>query len=402
MKKGHRVEVSSDEEGLTGTLFPAIVVRKVGNGNGNGFLIEYRDLMTEDGKSKLRETVQAYHVRPEPPALNRKCFFLREEVDAYDHDGWWKGVVNGVLPHNKYVVYFSKTKENCEYSIEQLRVHQDWINGKWVRASENVEIKESNPESLLFSTENVEHTCSKSVRRPTSSNKKRSVAKVLKLSGEWKADDQCGTLQAGGSQLTRKSCKRKQGTKDLSNNDSACKRKIPSEKNVEVTEAQDDQCGTLQAGSSQLTRKSCKRKQGTKDLSNNDSACKRKIPSEKDVEVTEAQAEENLPKSDAMGVKRNLDIDHGSPAKSETVTISIPYLEYIDQNICSPCNTAGIRGKATLKQIQLLAYHSVLEALYLQKTLDWKHQILLTDLRDVLHISSEEHAKELRCITSSQ
>jgi len=353
MKKGHRVEVSSDEEGLTGTLFPAIVVRKVGNGNGNGngFLIEYRDLMTEDGKSKLRETVQAYHVRPEPPALNRKCFFLREEVDAYDHDGWWKGVVNGVLPHNKYVVYFSKTKENCEYSIEQLRVHQDWINGKWVRASENVEIKESNPESLLFSTENVEHTCSKSVRRPTSSNKKRSVAKVLKLSGEWKADDQCGTLQAGGSQLTRKSCKRKQGTKDLSNNDSACKRKIPSEK---------------------------------------------------DVEVTEAQAEENLPKSDAMGVKRNLDIDHGSPAKSETVTISIPYLEYIDQNICSPCNTAGIRGKATLKQIQLLAYHSVLEALYLQKTLDWKHQILLTDLRDVLHISSEEHAKELRCITSSQ
>jgi len=51
------------------------------------------------------------------------------------------------------------------------------------------------------------------------------------------------------------------------------------------------------------------------------------------VEVTEAQDEENLPKSDAMGVKRNLDINHGSPAKSETVKISIPYLEYFDQNI---------------------------------------------------------------------
>jgi hypothetical protein len=85
LKKGHRVEVSSHEEGLTRTLFPAIVFQKVGNGH--GFLIEYRDLMTEDGKSKLRETVQAHHVRPEPSALNRKCFFLREEVDAYDHDG---------------------------------------------------------------------------------------------------------------------------------------------------------------------------------------------------------------------------------------------------------------------------------------------------------------------------
>jgi len=164
----------------------------------------------------------------------------------------------------------------------------------------------------------------------------------------------------------------------------------------------ENQRGTLQSGGSQLTTKSCKRNQGTKDLSNNDSACKRKISSEKDVEMTEPQDEETLPKSDAMGVTRDLDKELGSPAKSETITISIPYLEYVDQNICSPCNTPGIQGKATLKQIQRLAYHSVLKALYLQKSLDWKHQILLTDLRDVLHISSEEHARELRCITSSQ
>jgi len=136
LKKGHRVEISNEEEGLSGARFPATIVRKVGNGN--GFFVEYRDLMTEDGKSKLREIVQAHHVRPEPPALNQQCFYLHEEVDAYDHDGWWRGVVNGILPHNRYVVYFSKTKENCEYSRKQLRVHQDWINGKWVRASESL------------------------------------------------------------------------------------------------------------------------------------------------------------------------------------------------------------------------------------------------------------------------
>lgn len=348
LKRGDSVEVSSEEEGFTGAWFPATILKKIGN----VFLVEFRDLMTDDEKSKLKEKVKAHLIRPEPEALNRQWFFLNEEVDVYDQDGWWRGFVDGILPQNKYVVYFKQTLEKLEYDITQLRLHQDWIDGKWVRNSENMGIKEPNPKCPLLSAGDVENIPSKSVKRSNKTNEKRSEVKVSESSGECKADRQCETLKDGCSQPTKKSSKRKQGTKDQSNNGSACRRKILSEENVDGTETHD---------------------------------------------------EENLPNFHVKVVKRAPLKDLSSPTESEnTITISIPYLEIVDQNICHPGNTSEIHGKLTLKQMYLLAYHFVLKALYLQGAHNWKLETLLTDLREVLHINNEEHANELRCITSGQ
>ena len=77
-------------------------------------------------------------------------------------------------------------------------------------------------------------------------------------------------------------------------------------------------------------------------------------------------------------------------------------MEIVDQKISHPGNTSEICGKSTLKQMYLLAYHFVLKALYLQGNINWKLATLLTDLREALHISNEEHANELRCIISGQ
>lgn len=354
LKKGVSVEVSSDEEGFSGAWFPATILRKIGS----VFLVEFRDLMTDDEKSKLKEKVKAHLIRPEPPALNRQCFFLNEEVDAYDQDGWWKGVVDGILPQNKYVIYFGQTLEKLEYDITKLRLHQDWIDGKWVSSSENVGIKEPNPKFSLLSVRNVENMASKSVKRSNKTNENQNEVKVSEFSGECKADMQCETWNDGSSQLTKKSSKR--------------------------------------------TKKSSKRKQGTNDQSNNGSACRRKILTEENMDGTETQ-DENLHNIPVKVAKIASLKDLSSPTESEnTITISIPYLEIVDQKICHPGNTSEIRGKATLKQMYLLAYHFVLKALYLQGTHNWKLETLLTDLREVLHISNEEHANELRCIMSGQ
>ena len=132
LKKGDTREVSSDEEGFRGAWFSATILRKVGNVKGKTFLVEYRDLLTDDAKSKLKEKIKAHMIRPEPPPLNRNCFFLNEEVDAYDQDGWWVGVIYGILPQNKYIVYLSQTSEKLEYDMTQLRLHQDWTHNKWV------------------------------------------------------------------------------------------------------------------------------------------------------------------------------------------------------------------------------------------------------------------------------
>ena len=112
------------------------ILRKVGNVKGKTLLVEYRDLLTDDAKSKLKEKVKVHMIRPEPPALNRQRFFLNEEVDAYDQDGWWVGLIYGILPQNKYIVYLSQTSEKLEYDMTQLRLHQDWTRDKWVKNSE--------------------------------------------------------------------------------------------------------------------------------------------------------------------------------------------------------------------------------------------------------------------------
>jgi hypothetical protein len=61
---GDLVEVSSDEEGFTGTWFCARIIKK----QGVGFIVEYRDLVTDEDETKqLREKVDNRRIRPSPP-----------------------------------------------------------------------------------------------------------------------------------------------------------------------------------------------------------------------------------------------------------------------------------------------------------------------------------------------
>eukprot|EP00253_Pinus_taeda_P033719 PITA_33719 len=518
-KIGEGVEVSSDDDGYKGAWFPATFVKKAGSRN--RFVIQYREF-TEEGRpnTKLREIVEVPHIRPQPPDLNGQSFCINEVVDAYDRDGWWKGVVKAIRPRSKkYVVYFENTNEQREYYLKHLRVHQVWTDGNWVKASdtEDVGLNELNPSSPQLSSKNPVSIGLESARRSTRANKNRSKARVSKHSGECKVDEQCGNLQSAGSlsaktvvnissesarrstranknrtetrnsklsgerkadeqggnlqavgslstknpvntslesarRFTRasknqsetrvsqhsgeckveeqcgnlkaagsKSSKRKREGKQQSNYDTTLRKKCPNEKGLEVTGAENEEkiresvaVDNLQAVGSQLTSKSSKRKRESKDQSNYDNSCKKKCPNEKGLEVTgaededkglevnEVEDEEKQRESVAVGPIGDLHENPGSPAEVETMTVSMPYIEYVDQNLCSRYDTPVIRGKGTLKQIQLLAYHTVLEAMYLQNNLDWNGEMLLTNLRDVFQISNEEHAKELKCVTSIQ
>ncbi|XP_057962616.1 protein AGENET DOMAIN (AGD)-CONTAINING P1 [Malania oleifera] len=132
--KGTLVEVSSDEDGFQGAWFAATIIKAVGK---DKFLIEYRSLRTEDDKEFLREEVDNLHIRPYPPeTIVVDRFSLFEEVDALYNDGWWVGLISKVLCNSRYIVYFKSTDEEMEFEHSDLRQHQEWINGKWVMASE--------------------------------------------------------------------------------------------------------------------------------------------------------------------------------------------------------------------------------------------------------------------------
>lgn len=132
--KGTLVEVSSDEDGFQGAWFAATTVEPTGK---DKYLVEYQSLRTEDDKEFLKEEIDIKHIRPSPPeTLMVDRFNKLDEVDALYNDGWWVGVISKVCSNSKYVVYFKTTKEELTFEHSDLRLHQDWINGKWVTASQ--------------------------------------------------------------------------------------------------------------------------------------------------------------------------------------------------------------------------------------------------------------------------
>ncbi|KAL3814622.1 hypothetical protein ACJIZ3_015890 [Penstemon smallii] len=114
---GAAVEVSSDEDGLEGAWFSGTI-----------------NLKDDDDDTKLlREEVDGLRLRPSPPDVEIvDRFEALEQVEALYNDGWWVGVVAKVLKDDKYYVYFESSDEKLKFRHSDLRVHQEWINGKWV------------------------------------------------------------------------------------------------------------------------------------------------------------------------------------------------------------------------------------------------------------------------------
>ncbi|TQD79639.1 hypothetical protein C1H46_034816 [Malus baccata] len=134
---GSEVEVRTDEEGFKGALFRATIVTSPTNSASKKrkrALVEYKNLVTEDGSKQLKEYVDSEHLRPTPPQLADRNFEEGDVVDADYRDGWWTGVVGKVVENNsKYSVVFDNPPDLIEFQRDRLRLHQDWVNGEWVR-----------------------------------------------------------------------------------------------------------------------------------------------------------------------------------------------------------------------------------------------------------------------------
>ncbi|XP_043710989.1 protein AGENET DOMAIN (AGD)-CONTAINING P1-like [Telopea speciosissima] len=129
--KGMQVEISSDEEGYVGAWFVATFVKKVEN----KYIVEHKHFTTDDGTELLKEEVDVQHIRPLPPEILMVDHFkLLEEVDAWYNDAWWVGTISKVLDNSKYIVYFKNSKEEMKFEHSSLRLHQECVDGQWIRA----------------------------------------------------------------------------------------------------------------------------------------------------------------------------------------------------------------------------------------------------------------------------
>lgn len=128
------VEVTGNDEGYKGAWFVATIVDMIGMGR-DRFLVEYRDLTTDDGTQLLREEACARFIRPCPREVPFVGSFKRfQEVDAWYNDGWWEGMVLEVLNSRECLVRFIHN-DVLKFGNSKLRPHQDWLDGKWVMSS---------------------------------------------------------------------------------------------------------------------------------------------------------------------------------------------------------------------------------------------------------------------------
>ncbi|KAK2971327.1 hypothetical protein RJ640_013428 [Escallonia rubra] len=131
--EGTTIEVTIDEDGFQGSWFAATVIELLGNSK---FLIEYKNLRNDEDTELLKEVVDYSNIRPIPPeTLAIDDFNWLEEVDAWYNEGWWVGAIEQVLEGQKYIVYFRGYDDVMEFKHSDLRLHQEWIFGKWVMPS---------------------------------------------------------------------------------------------------------------------------------------------------------------------------------------------------------------------------------------------------------------------------
>ncbi|KAH7290516.1 hypothetical protein KP509_30G051400 [Ceratopteris richardii] len=152
--QGDKVEVRQKEVGLLGSWHSAVVV-KVKNGSR---VVEYDDLLTQDGRKNLREVIkfrENYGGKLSDSAKDMKRGFIRPLsppyplaalshpkkgllVDAFYDYAWWEGVLlEDVLikaEDFRIKILFPDEGDELLCHIKDVRVSQEWdeLSGKWM------------------------------------------------------------------------------------------------------------------------------------------------------------------------------------------------------------------------------------------------------------------------------
>ncbi|KAF8047091.1 hypothetical protein N665_3208s0001, partial [Sinapis alba] len=128
--------VSSDEEGLKGSWFRAVLEDALPQSGTKKLNVS---LLAGDGSTTRKATYRRF-IRPVPPENLFTAAEFEEGcvVEASQRGGWWTGVVVKKINHEKVWVYFDSPPDLFQITTGQLRQHFDWIGQEWVRPRKKV------------------------------------------------------------------------------------------------------------------------------------------------------------------------------------------------------------------------------------------------------------------------
>ncbi|XP_010551277.1 PREDICTED: uncharacterized protein LOC104821945 [Tarenaya hassleriana] len=169
IKKGSFVEILSQDSGIRGCWFKALIIKK----HKDKVKVQYQDIQdAEDESKKLEEWIvtsriaAADHfgvripgrkmIRPplETCKANNLCAaVVGMPVDVWWFHGWWEGIVVRKVSEEKFEVYLPGEKKTSVFHLSDLRQSQEWLGDEWV----NMKPRSDLVSSVLSSVE-TKHT----------------------------------------------------------------------------------------------------------------------------------------------------------------------------------------------------------------------------------------------------
>lgn len=142
------MEVSSDDEGYKGAWFVATIV----NIEKDKFLVEYRDMLTDDGTQQLKEEVDVRFSRPCPPEVPVVSFQQFQEVDAWYNDAWLTSCRSDEEGYQGS--WFTATVvdflQNGKYFVEYLTLKTDDLTEQLKEEAYASDIRPYPPDTIMF------------------------------------------------------------------------------------------------------------------------------------------------------------------------------------------------------------------------------------------------------------
>ncbi|KAI8552991.1 hypothetical protein RHMOL_Rhmol06G0310500 [Rhododendron molle] len=154
-KVDEKVELLCQDSGIRGCWFRCTVLQV----SQRQLKVQYDDLKDEDGCGNLEEWVPAFRLAM-PDKLGMRCpsrqtirpslshdqidlsLEVGAPVDAWWSDGWWEGVVTGIVDSGDESLQVYVPGEDLLLSVSRknLRVSRDWMGDQWVDIEANRDI----------------------------------------------------------------------------------------------------------------------------------------------------------------------------------------------------------------------------------------------------------------------
>ncbi|CAH2066193.1 unnamed protein product [Thlaspi arvense] len=182
IKKGSLVEVLSQDSGLRGCWFRALIIKK----HKDKVKVQYQDIKDADDESKkLEEWILASQVaasdhlglrnpgrkivRPNPKPSKENDVWavgVGVPVDVWWCDGWWEGIVAQQVSEEKFEVYLPGEKKMSVFHRSDLRQSLEWSADEWVHmkprsdlVSSVLSLKEKKKEVEMKHDEKLSEVC---------------------------------------------------------------------------------------------------------------------------------------------------------------------------------------------------------------------------------------------------